>query len=184
MSPAAYYNADESSLAFKPTRGGHRAPLYTEEDMSIESIELWHRRARPQPAARDFDVQLGCHLEEIVEMLDTLTFDHGYPLPGSGTLARTALDSLASSLKKGHASAAVKDRKAFLDSLADQVVTAVGAGHCAGMKTSEALRRVNTSNWSKFDDDGQPIRDANGKIAKGTSYAPPDLTGLFEEPRP
>lgn len=147
--------------------------------MSIESIELWHRRARPEPTARDFDVQLGCHLEEIVEMLDTLTLNQGSDMPGHLTLARTALDSLATALKRGYMTAAVVDREGFLDSLADQLVTAIGAGHCAGMQTAEALRRVNASNWSKFDDDGQPIRDANGKIAKGPGYKEPDLEGLY-----
>ena len=147
--------------------------------MSIESIELWHRRARPEPTARDFDVQLGCHLEEIVEMLDTLMFDHGASMRGQLTLARTSLDSLSQALKKGYMTASIADRNGFLDSLADQIVTATGCGHCASMQTSEALRRVNASNWSKFDDDGQPIRDANGKIAKGPGYKEPDLEGLY-----
>ena len=37
--------------------------------MSTEIIELWHKRARPVPTDRDFNVQMGCHLEEIAEML-------------------------------------------------------------------------------------------------------------------
>lgn len=147
--------------------------------MSIESIELWHRRARHEPSERDFDVQLGCHLEEVVEMLDELIFNHGAQLPGQLTLARTSLDSLSQGLKKGYLKASIKDRRAFLDSLADQIVTGVGVGHCAHMRTSDGLRRVNESNWSKFDDDGQPIRDANGKIAKGPSYKEPNLDGLY-----
>jgi hypothetical protein len=47
------------------------------------------------------------------------------------------------------------------------------------MNGPEALRRVNGSNWSKFNDDGQPIFDENGKIAKGPRYERPDLTGLY-----
>jgi hypothetical protein len=27
--------------------------------------------------------------------------------------------------------------------------------------------------------DGQPVFDENGKIKKGPTYAPPDLTGLY-----
>ena len=145
----------------------------------IESIELWHKRARPAPTERDFSLQLGCHLEEIVEMLDTLVFD----LPtgemlGEHTMARSALNTLAEHLKKNVAIAAIIDREEFLDSLADQVVTAIGVGHCAGMKTSDACRQVNQSNWSKFID-GQPVFNAQGKIAKPASYVPPDLSGLY-----
>ena len=147
--------------------------------MSIESIELWHRRARPEPDDKAFSVQLGCHLEEIVEMFDALVFDHGGAMLGQHMLARSALESLSQSLKRGFIDAHVQDREAFLDSLADQVVTAVGAGHCADMNMGEAVRRVNASNWSKFDADGQPVFDANGKIAKPESYRPPDLTGLY-----
>jgi hypothetical protein len=47
------------------------------------------------------------------------------------------------------------------------------------MQATEAVRRVNQSNWSKFDKDGQPIRDKDGKIAKGPDYKQPDLEGLY-----
>ena len=147
--------------------------------MSIESIELWHKRARPEPNEKNFNVQLGCHLEEIVEMLDSLVFHNGEPMLGQHMLARSTIETLSQSLKRGFIVAHVHDREAFLDSLADQVVTAVGAGHCAHMNTSEAVRRVNASNWSKFDADGLPVFDANGKIAKPDSYRPPDLSGLY-----
>ena len=62
--------------------------------------------------------------------------------------------------------------------LADQVVTAVGVGHTLGIDVPDAAGRVNASNWSKFVD-GQPVFDENGKIAKGPSYQPVDLEGLF-----
>lgn len=146
--------------------------------MSIESIELWQKRARPEPTQRDFAVALGVHLEEIVEMLDTLTFNQGYDMPGHLTLARTALDSIATALKRGYMTAGIADREGFLDSLADQVVTAIGAGHCAGMQTAEAVERVNVSNWTKTVD-GEFQRDANGKITKPSTYVPPDLKGLY-----
>jgi len=41
------------------------------------------------------------------------------------------------------------------------------------------VRRVNHSNWSKFDTDGKPLYDKNGKVLKGPNYAPPDLGGLY-----
>jgi hypothetical protein len=147
--------------------------------MTIESIKLWHKRARPEPTAKDFNVQLGCHLEEIVEMLDTMVFatPTGEML-GAHTLARSALETLSQQLKRGVAHAAVFNREGFLDSAADQIVTSVGVGHCAGMQTAEAVERVSRSNWTKTVD-GDFIRDANGKIAKPATYAAPDLSGLF-----
>lgn len=144
---------------------------------AIESIDLWHSRARPKPTPEDFNVQLGCHFEEIAEMFDTLAFD--FETAREASIVHQALDRLAERLKNGSGKAKIHGRKDFLDSIADQVVTGIGVAHCAGMDGRTAVVRVNTSNWSKFDDEGQPIRDANGKIAKGPRYAPPDLEGLY-----
>lgn len=143
--------------------------------MSIESINLWHSRARPTPDAAQFNVQLGCHLEEIVEMLGTFTLTRG---AGDMRDALGALNRIAASLKANEISATITDRKEFLDAIADQVVTGVGAAYCAGMNAPEAVRRVDSSNWSKFVD-GQPVFDENGKIAKPPTYKPVDLTGLY-----
>ena len=144
--------------------------------MSTEAIELWHKRARPEPTAADFNVQLGCHFEEFDEMLDALTFgDEEFVVEDM----RELLSWLADRLKSGKCVFKIKNRNEFLDSIADQVVTGIGAAYCAGMKAADACERVNTSNWSKFDHNGQPIRDANGKITKGPNYQPPVLDGLY-----
>lgn len=42
----------------------------------------------------------------------------------------------------------------------------------------EAFLRVHRSNMSKLDDDGKPIRRADGKILKGPNYREPVLTDL------
>ena len=146
--------------------------------MTTEAIELWHRRARPEPTAADFNVQLGCHFEEIQVM--------GCSIEGGDIIMIKLLDDLdsvvsriADRLKKGLSTVEIVNRKEFLDSIADQVVTGIGAAYCAGMKGAAACDRVNTSNWSKFDENGQPIRDANGKITKGPNYQPPVLDGLY-----
>ncbi len=146
--------------------------------MSIDQIELWHKRARPQPTEENFSVQLGCHFEEIVEMIDTLDFNSdGVEYEVRST--RVALNALARMLKSGELSASINDRKEFLDSIGDQVVTGVGCGHCAGMKTTQAIAAVNSSNWSKFDKNGQPIFNEHGKVAKGPDYTPPNLEGMY-----
>lgn len=62
----------------------------------------------------------------------------------------------------------------LLDSLADQIVTAVGVAHMMGFDILGALEEVNRSNFSKFED-GKPVFDANGKITKGKDYVKPNL---------
>ena len=143
--------------------------------MSIESIALWHKRARPEPRDIHFNVQLGCHFEEICEMLAVVNTTQNDTL----VRARAALAWLADGLKKGTIGATITDRQEFLDACADQVVTAVGAAYTAGMDAAEAVNRVNLSNWSKFNEEGYPVFDEHGKIKKGPNYAPPDLTGLY-----
>ena len=154
-------------------------PRIKKENMSIDNMKTWHERARPNPTDKDFNVQLGCHLEEFVEMLDALR--------GNDERSDNALENLyyiagqlARDLKSGelHVSVATYEREAFLDSLADQIVTATGVAHCAKMDITEACRRVNTSNWSKLVD-GHPEFDKNGKIAKPPTYQPPNLDGLY-----
>ena len=143
--------------------------------MTTEAIELWHRRARPEPTATDFNVQLGCHFEEIEEMMRSIVTDD----EEVWQKVRLQIYVLSKLLKLNELKARVDDRKEFLDSIADQVVTGIGAAYCAGMKGAAACDRVNTSNWSKFDENGQPIRDTNGKITKGPNYQPPVLDGFY-----
>jgi predicted HAD superfamily Cof-like phosphohydrolase len=143
--------------------------------MSADQIELWHKRARPSPTAADFNVQLGCHFEEIEEMMRAIK-GSDYELWEDVRLQILVLSKL---LKGGHMAAQITDRKELLDSLADQVVTGIGVGHCAGMKTAEAIAAVNRSNYSKFDKNGKPIFNEQGKVMKGPDYSPPDLKGLY-----
>ena len=147
--------------------------------MSIESIALWHKRARPAPADKDFNVQLGCHLEEIVEMIEALRFSHrngtGVQMPGKNSMIYQQVKDFADGLKAGRITAEVANRKELVDALADQIVTAVGVGHCASTDIVKAVDIVNTSNWSKFSPNGEPYFDQNGKVLKGPNYVPPAL---------
>jgi predicted HAD superfamily Cof-like phosphohydrolase len=139
----------------------------------IDQITEWHRRARPNPTHVNLGVQIGVHFEECGEMLEALAMNDARI---SNALA--AVKSLAYALKSGEIRPLIADRNELLDSLADQIVTAAGVGHCAGMDVTEACARVNASNWSKFVD-GQPVFTPTGKIDKGPDYVKPDLTGLY-----
>lgn len=143
-----------------------------------DPIEMWHHRCRPHPTVDDFNVQLGCHFEEIAELIETLS---SASEEACDTLDRlhSNLSLLSLSLKQGRYKIDITDREDFLDATADQVVTGIGAAYCAGMQPTEALRRVNSSNWSKFDENNKPIKDGNGKVVKGPNYKPPVLDGLY-----
>ena len=93
----------------------------------------------------------------------------------------TALTVVSLGLKHGTIKFDVnpENREEFLDSLCDQIVTSVGVGHCAKMDVTEGVRRVNSSNWSKYDTDGKPIFNEQGKIMKGPDYKAPNLKGLY-----
>lgn len=137
----------------------------------------WHKRACPAPDQKAMLVQMGCHFEEVAEMLDTI---RAMDEVGGKAMdeAAEALHHLAEMLKSGRRQFYIVDRTELLDSLADQMVTAVGVGYRAGMQPVEALTEVDISNWSKFDEQGQPIFDDNGKVKKGPNYRKPDLKGL------
>jgi predicted HAD superfamily Cof-like phosphohydrolase len=149
-------------------------------DLTI--TELWFKRAKPEPTPQNFNTQLGVHLEEIVEMLDTMRFYaphfQGGTIAGKDMSLRNKLHVLAEDLKSGHVRAEVENRVEFLDALADQIVTATGSGYMAGMNVPVAMDRVNASNFSKFDDNGMPLFDANGKIKKGPNYRKVNLEDL------
>ena len=90
------------------------------------------------------------------------------------------IEVFAKAMKTGNIQMVIRDRKEFLDGITDQIVTATGCGHMAAMDVPEALNRVNTSNFSKFDSNGFPVFDENGKIAKNKdTYSKPNLTGLY-----
>ena len=142
----------------------------------IDNINLWHKRARPEPTEKDFDVQLGCHIEEFIEMMDSLTI---YFDSARINNALDALEELSEGLKTGVLTVSSMSREDILDSLADQIVTAVGVGYCAKMDMVAACQEVNDSNWSKFNYKGFPEFDENGKVKKGERYRKPNLKGMY-----
>jgi hypothetical protein len=147
--------------------------------MTIESIALWHNRARPNPTDKDFNTQLGCHLEEIVEMIECLRFTYkngtGVDMPGKNSMIYQQIKDFSDGLKAGRITAQIAATEGLLDAMVKQIVTAVGVGYCASTDIVQAVDIVNTSNWSQFDRNGNPYFDQGGKILKGPNYQAPDL---------
>ena len=147
--------------------------------MSVDITELWFKRAVPKPTDKNRNVQYGVHLEESVEQLSAIKMQDTYH-EGLRHAACAALEALATALKKGETTYEITNRKEFLDGGVDQIVTSIGSLYVNGMQGAEALNRVNASNFSKFDINGMPIFDENGKIAKNkATYFEPNLEGLY-----
>lgn len=144
--------------------------------LGIEGTSLWFKKAVPKPNTKNFTTQLGVHVEEFYEMLIELT-----PQDDSTrqALADTveAVKHLATHLKQhGGVHVEPENHIGFLDALCDQLVTATGVGHMSNFNIVGALGAVNVSNFSKFDDNGDPIFDENMKVTKGPNYKPVDLS--------
>lgn len=142
----------------------------------ITQTQKWFEVAVPNPTSKNISTQIGCHLEEVVEMLDVLQTKYpGYKNKLDD--ARKHLRFISNLLKQEEGSFFIKeeDRKELLDSLADQIVTATGVGTFLEMNVPGALAEVNRSNYSKFED-GEPVFNENKKVMKGKDYTPPDLT--------
>lgn len=138
---------------------------------TIASTLSFFEAAVPTPEVVNLTTQLGVHFEEIAEMLDELVGENPNTVYALA-MAQTHMKMLAQHFKSvpGCATVPEENRINFLDSLCDQIVTAVGCGHMHRMDMDGAMAEVNSSNLSKFDDDGKPIFDDNQKIMKGPKY--------------
>lgn len=141
---------------------------------SVEDCMEFFRKGFPESGPKNFRTQVGVHLEELHEMIQTLEPEKQEDKLLLVFLGR-AISDAAEHFKNNDGIINIKDRVEFLDSICDQMVTAVGLGHHADMNVVDAFKEVNRSNHSKFDDNGQPILDKNLKLIKGPNYSKPDL---------
>ncbi|MCP3680549.1 MAG: nucleoside triphosphate pyrophosphohydrolase family protein [Gammaproteobacteria bacterium] len=133
----------------------------------ISEAKSWFEQAIPEPTYEQRCIQVGCHFEEVSEMAKAIgDFDLEFEI-----------SIAANEYKKevGFIPDQCINRIELADSLADQIVTAVGTAYMYGIDIIGALAEVNRSNFSKFED-GKPVFDENGKITKGLNYKKPDLT--------
>lgn len=145
----------------------------TELNCTLLDTLTWFAKARPDITDQDRASQLGVHLEEVVEMLDALG-GQGKALPALLNVRR-GLHELAEKVKSGEYKLDVINHELFLDSLCDQNVTGAGVAYTRGYDFRGAMEEVNRSNFSKFDEAGNPIRNEHGKIMKGPNYSKADL---------
>lgn len=125
--------------------------------------------------AEAISVQIGCHIEEVCELLDNLSVSkEGY----ARLLQRCVIDlnALALKLKTGGVIAYIPEhlREDCLDALCDAEVTGNGIAYLAQMDKDEADNAVLTSNEAKLVD-GKPVILPGGKIGKPEGWQPPNL---------
>ena len=148
---------------------------------SITDIRNWFKAAKPEPTDKDRLTQIGCHFEEVDEMITSI-------LPRSSLGDYMSADELAREYKNSNDGDVVN--KAYfnscvhnlglLDALCDQIVTATGVAYMMGFDIEGALKEVVRSNNSKMVD-GKFTFDDNGKIMKPDSYSEPDLTPFLNK---
>lgn len=117
---------------------------------------------------------MGCHLEEVEEMLQTIYPNGSYDAELLQR-AQDAITNLANHMKRKDDAYRIDVSTDLLDALADQIVTATGVGVFLGMNVPGALAEVNRSNYSKFEN-GESVFNENKKVMKGKDYTPPDLS--------
>lgn len=144
--------------------------------VTVKSILEWFIRAKPEPTVQNIIQQTAYHFEEVAEMCEAL---------GNQKTADALIEYKEKLLSLTAAECELlwkrADKVALLDALCDQVVTATGVAQYAGMNFDGALTEVNKSNWSKFDDKGNPIINTDGKILKGPDYFKPELEHFVGE---
>lgn len=148
--------------------------MISENNDIITQTQKWFEVAVPNPTSKNISTQIGCHLEEVEEMLQTIYPNGSYDAELLQR-AQDAITNLANHMKRNDDAYRIEASTNLLDSLADQIVTATGVGTFLGMNVPEALAEVNRSNYSKFED-GEPIFNENKKVMKGKDYTPPDLS--------
>lgn len=144
---------------------------------TLANIWNWFVRISEEPTLQDRNVQLGVHFEEVAEMLQEM---RGVDKEADTKIlaAYCGVHALANFLKENSSECllTIPNRKAFLDSICDQLVTATGVAQRYELGVIGDIDHVDQSNWSKFDENGQPYRNQQGKVTKGPKYWEPDLT--------
>jgi hypothetical protein len=146
---------------------------------NYERTANWLKACGKEPDMDNLSVQIGCHLEEFSEFLETLRTDsEGCHL----LLNRTALDLqwFAGKLKRKEQFAYIPQHTKVdaLDALCDCEVTGNGIAYLAGFNKPAADEAVLASNEAKLVD-GKPVILEGGKIGKPEGWTAPNLRGFI-----
>lgn len=135
----------------------------------------WLQACGKTPSEAAASVQIGCHIEEVNELLSCIRTDK----EGYAKLLTRCIDDLewfASKLKSGDSLAYIPPhlRADALDALCDGEVTGNGVAYLLGMDKPGADDVVLDSNEAKLID-GKPVILPGGKIGKPPGWQAPHL---------
>lgn len=142
---------------------------------NFQKTSEWLRRAGKVPGdAAAISVQIGVHLEEFAEFIDSID---STSLAFAGELVdlTTLIKNIAGEIKRRDRTVYIADPLACLDALCDTDVTGNGVAYLAGFNKDGADDEVHRSNFSKFNADGSPVILPGGKVGKSELYTPPNL---------
>jgi predicted HAD superfamily Cof-like phosphohydrolase len=146
---------------------------------ALEGTVDFMSKAFPHPTPKNAQTQMGVHFEEVAEMIAEMRATSSAAQLMLQTVHQS-MNSFAIFLKQAESGTVYvpfENRLAYLDSIADQLVTATGCAVFHGMDPVGALHEVNRSNFSKFDEQGEPIyHPETQKLMKGPNYSKPNLT--------
>lgn len=141
---------------------------------NLANTMLFFDKAFPVSKPKNFRTQIGVHMEEFAEMIDALEFTN----EGDKYLMHylnEAIKAASNHMKQESFEIKIKDREELLDAICDQIVTAAGIAYHSKMDVVNGLNEVNRSNFSKFDENGEPLLDNNLKLIKSSLYTKPNL---------
>lgn len=137
-----------------PASGGRR-PRHSEV---MESVAEFHRR---------FDLPMASRPRGKVDRV----------------LAQLRVDLLIEEVNEFREATGELDAAGIADALADIVYVAYGAAVTYGIDLDAVIREVHRSNMSKLGADGRPVRRADGKVLKPSTYRPPNINAvLLDQP--
>lgn len=136
----------------------------------------WLINCGKEPSPENLSVQIGCHIEEMVEFMSTLDLQ-GLIVAHEIKDALQSLSYLGSLAKSRTKVIGFKDgaRTEALDALCDAEVTGNGVAYLAGFNKPLADWAVLAANDAKLVD-GKPVILEGGKIGKPEGWKPPDLS--------
>jgi len=131
-----------------------------------------------EPTTANLSVQIGCHIEEFIELLGTLDFAS----PNDEKIVNAVMAELnyvSKNLKTRTSLARIRadQREQALDALCDGEVTGNGVAFLAAFDKISADEAVLNANDAKLVD-GKPVILEGGKIGKPEGWTPPDLSAF------
>lgn len=148
---------------------------------NFERAASWLAACGKEPSEQNVSIQIGCDLEETIELYRTIRFETSDdPVARFGAIVARALDDLefvAAKLKSGDATAKIDpwDHADALDAICDREVTGNGIAYFSGFDKDAADKAVLDANDAKLVD-GKPVILPGGKIGKPEGWTAPDLS--------